>query len=148
MSISRNYSPTAPKPCHVVRKAFGAQSRTDLTELQSFPDAGEAAAQAAQQIIQETAQELANPDLGLKLGGAALRALTTLCKRCELSDICLTQEVIASTYEQQRNQHNESSTLPDTKEIPHPLSLLAKDSIIVQPQDTVQLASVICCRAR
>ena len=69
MSISRNYSQTAPKPCHAVREAFGAQSRTDLTELQSFPDAGEATARAAQQIIQETAQELANPDLGLKLGG-------------------------------------------------------------------------------
>ena len=39
--------------------------------LKSFPDTGEAAAQTAQQIIQETAQELANPDLGLKLGGGA-----------------------------------------------------------------------------
>lgn len=132
MSISRNYSQTAPKPCHAVREAFGAQSRTDLTELQSFPDAGEATARAAQQIIQETAQELANPDLGLKLGGAALRALTTLCKRCELSDICLTQGVIASTYEQQRNQNNESIDLPDTERNAHPLSLLAKDGIIIQ----------------
>lgn len=54
----------------------------------------------------------------------------------------MTQGVIASTYEQQRNQHNESSTLPNTKEISHLLSLLIKDGIIVQPQDTVQLVSV------
>lgn len=54
----------------------------------------------------------------------------------------MTQGVIASTYEQQRNQHNESSTLPNTKEISHLLSLLVKDGIIVQPQDTVQLVSV------
>ena len=142
MPISRNPSHTAPKPCHAVREAFGAQSSADLAELQTLPDAKEVAAQTAQHIIQETAQELANPDLGLELGGAALRALTTLCKRCELSDICLTQEVIASTYEQQRNQHNKSSALPNTKEIPHLLSLLAKNGIIIQPQDTVQLISV------
>lgn len=142
MSISRIPSQKTPKPCHAVREAFGVQSPTDLTELQSFPDAGEAAAQAAQHIIQETAQEPANPDLGLELGGAALQALTTLCKRCELSDICLTQGVIASTYEQQRNQHNESSTLPNTKEISHLLSLLAKNDVIIQPQDPVQLVSI------
>ena len=142
MPISRNSSQTTPKPCHTVREAFGAQSSADLAELQTLPDAKEVATQAAQQIIQETAQELANPDLGLELGGAALRALTTLCKRCELSDICLTQEVIASTYEQQRNQHNESSTLPNTKEISHPLSLLAKNGIIVQQQDPTPLESI------
>ena len=69
MSISRIPSQKTPKPCHAVREAFGVQSPTDLTELQSFPDAGEAAAQAAQHIIQETAQEPANPALGLELGG-------------------------------------------------------------------------------
>lgn len=69
MPISRNSSQTTPKPCHTVREAFGAQSSTDLAELQTLPDAKEVATQAAQQIIQETAQELANPDLGLELGG-------------------------------------------------------------------------------
>ena len=71
MSISRNSSQTVPKPCHAVYEAFGAQSSTDLAELQTLPDADEVAAQAAQHIIQETAQELANPDLGLELGGGA-----------------------------------------------------------------------------
>ena len=69
MSISRNSSQTAPKPCHAVYEAFGAQSSADLAELQTLPDADEVAAQAAQHIIQETAQELANPDLGLEFGG-------------------------------------------------------------------------------
>lgn len=142
MSISRIPSQKTPKPCHVVREAFGAQSPTDLTELQSFPNADEVATQAAQQTIEETAQKLANPDLGIKLGGAALRALTTLCRRCELSGICLTREAIASTYEKQRNQDSKFSNLLDTKEMPHPLSLLVKNDVIIQPQDPVQLVSI------